>query len=407
MKGVNQRKLERLELSNKPTLKINQEFKNKINFLHKKVGSLEWSGELITSEQGSINDLDNWIITAEDIFLVDVGSAGYTSYEVDKGAFKAADVAQLYDAYPGLLDGSLKAHHIHTHHNMNAFFSGTDWENLEDRAIVSNYFLMLIVNFSGDYKAKVAFKANLEASPTKIVFANNDDGFEPMTLGSSKEGERLVVMDCKIEMEDTPVTVPQEFEDRYNRVVEAAKQEAEEKKKSYTTYSQPQIGYKRDHGEPQTYGGMGDLYDSDYHNSNGLWVPKETTSDKKIYDMTEKEWNRWEKEHQWMRSDFHALMNAVIDDRPKPKSIDSCIIRLEYLAKKLKTKIDKENLLSSIQFSIRDMFDKMYIGKDDYDYANLMNVGREILEPYSERDELTKGVLDILEEEIIQNLKTV
>lgn len=405
MKGTKEPKLERLELSNKPKLIITEDFKKKINFLHSKVGAAEWSGELITSEQGKITDLDNWTITAEDIFLVDIGTSGSTSYEVDKGAFKAADVVELYDAYPGLLDGSLKAHHIHSHHNMTAFFSGTDWENLEERTVISNYFLMLIVNFAGEYKAKVGFKANLEGNVTKIKFANNEDGFDDMSLGKEKSGERLVVMDCEIEYRSDN-SVSEEFEKRYERVKEAIKEEEEKKRKSTPAFgggAQMNMGFRRDHGEPPTWGWQDQYEDSDYEYGNKNGKAKET----KIIDMTDKEWNKWEKDNQWSRKDFHTLFNAVIDNRIHPTSFDSCLIRMEYLNKKIKTAIDRENLLTSIHFSLREIFDKLYPGKDDYDYACLMNTGREILEPFWERDAITKGVYEILEEEIVENLKTI
>lgn len=110
--------LERLELSNKPTLIITEKLQKQIKWLHEKCGAVEWSGELITSEQGSINDLEDWKITAEEIYLTDIGTSGFTGYEVDKGGFKAVDIIELYEAYPGLLEGTQKNHHIHTHHNM-------------------------------------------------------------------------------------------------------------------------------------------------------------------------------------------------------------------------------------------------------------------------------------------------
>ena len=112
------RSLERLELSNTPTLIISKKLQKQIDFLHNKCGSVEWSGELITSETNTINDLDRWIIKAEEIYLTDIGNGAYTGYEVDKGGFKAVDIIELYDAFPGLLEGSKKTHHIHTHHNM-------------------------------------------------------------------------------------------------------------------------------------------------------------------------------------------------------------------------------------------------------------------------------------------------
>lgn len=207
-KHINQR-LERLQLSNKPTLVITRKLQQQIKFLHDKVGRNEWSGELITSEIGTIHDLDDWKIVCEEIFLADVGSPGFTGYEVDKGGFKAADIGAMYDQFPGLLEGKQKNHHIHTHHNMGAFFSGTDWEQLEDRGCQSNYFMMLVVDFQKTYKAKVAWKAEQKvAAGTELHFANNTDELGMMTLtGAAKEKEVLVVMDCNIEYEEVPTDI--------------------------------------------------------------------------------------------------------------------------------------------------------------------------------------------------------
>lgn len=109
------RKLDRLPLSNKPTFLITEKLQDQIEYLHKQLGAIEWSGELITSETNTIQHLNDWTIRGEDIFLADVGSPGYTSYEVDKGAFKASDIIELYEAFPGLMEGTHKLQHIHTH----------------------------------------------------------------------------------------------------------------------------------------------------------------------------------------------------------------------------------------------------------------------------------------------------
>src|SRR6185312_9358256 len=127
---ANNTSLERLCLSNKPKVIITPELKDQIDFLHNMVGSKEWSGELITREEGVITDLDNWTITCENIYLADIGSGAFTGYEVDKGGFKAVDIIEMYDEYPDLLEGKVKNQHIHTHHSMQTFFSGTDWSQL-------------------------------------------------------------------------------------------------------------------------------------------------------------------------------------------------------------------------------------------------------------------------------------
>lgn len=107
--------LDKLELSNKPKLYLSAEIQKQINYLHSRAGSTEWSGELIVKETGSITDLDDFVMRAEDIYLVDIGSAAFTGYEVDKGAFKAPDIINMFESFPGLLEGTHKNHHIHTH----------------------------------------------------------------------------------------------------------------------------------------------------------------------------------------------------------------------------------------------------------------------------------------------------
>lgn len=274
--------LERLALSNKPKVIVTEKLKNQIDWLHEKCGATEWSGELITSEINTINDLDNWTIKCEDIFLVDIGSSAYTSYEVDKGGFKSADIIDLYDSYPGLLDGTQKAQHIHTHHNMQSFFSGTDWSQLEDRGVLSNYFLMLIVNFKGEYVAKVAFKAEKSGKDAvELNFANNLDGRAPLTLSGQSAKEVLVVMDCIIEFEKPEKSVEESFSTRYDAVKTALAEEAATRKytPSYIPYTGYGIAPKRTWTQAE-FGGWDDDVDD-----------KTIGKNKGIMDLTDKEWN--------------------------------------------------------------------------------------------------------------------
>lgn len=107
--------LPRYPLTNKPTVVLTEKLHRQIDYLHSKCPGKEWSGELITHEEGNINDPDNWRIICEEVFLADIGSAGGTDYEVDKGGFKAVDIVELFEAYSGLLEGTQKKQHIHTH----------------------------------------------------------------------------------------------------------------------------------------------------------------------------------------------------------------------------------------------------------------------------------------------------
>jgi hypothetical protein len=219
---------------------ITKRLQQQIDWLHQKVGRNEWSGELITREEGNITDLQNWTIYAEDIYLADVGTGTFTGYQVDQGGFKAVDIVDMYEAFPGLLEGTHKAQHIHTHHDMKAFFSATDESNLEERAQAANYFLMLVVNFKGDYVAKVAFHATLPPAQGQVInFKNNHDGYEPMSLGEAEEKEVLVVMECEVVQDAVQDLLTPEFKARYDDVRKALREEADQKK-NYT-FRQGQI----------------------------------------------------------------------------------------------------------------------------------------------------------------------
>ena len=296
--------------------------------MHTSHGHNEWSGELITSEQGSITDIENWIITAQEIFLADLGTPGFTGYEVDKGGFKSADIIQMYTEYPGLLDGTLKNHHIHSHHSMGAFFSGTDWENLNDRSLVSNYFMMLIVNIAGNYVAKVAFKAVKTGGGKKqLVFSNNLDGIPPIPLEEDVDKEMLVVMDCKISHINK--TVDDVFRNRYSALIATKKREEEEKATTYNyrnNYGATGLGYNTNLRKPQEFAfGYTPGYSVDRDRYGNVLDDKKLPAAKSIMEMTEDEWlaenrpksyslddDRWVEANIWDEKDAVCILNYAL-----------------------------------------------------------------------------------------------
>lgn len=178
-----------LELSSKPKLIISKELQSRITYLHSKVGKLEWSGVLFYKiVSGDIKDPDNFILKAENIFLKDIGNAAYTEYGFDENDLDMFD--EIEDAL------ELKKGHIHTHHTMNTFFSGTDTQELQDNAPNHNYYLSLIVNFDCDWCAKIAFIG--EKTGTNLVFKGSKGNKETLTL---KNEQVLITLNCTIELE--------------------------------------------------------------------------------------------------------------------------------------------------------------------------------------------------------------
>jgi hypothetical protein len=126
-----------------------------IDHLHEVVGGVEWSGVLVYRVvEGSIEDHKNLVVEVLEILPMDVGTSGYTEYELDSS--DEYTFANLCDRV--MMDDGLKIGHIHTHHNMGCFFSGTDTQELHDNAPNHNYYLSLIVNFKdpSNWCAKIA-----------------------------------------------------------------------------------------------------------------------------------------------------------------------------------------------------------------------------------------------------------
>lgn len=412
--------LERFELSNKPTLIITKELENKIAYLHKMCGATEWSGELITREEGTINDLNDWKIIAEDIYLADIGSPGFTGYEVGKGTFKASDIIDVYESFPGLLEGTHKLHHLHSHHSMSAYFSGTDWENLNDRALVSNYFLMLIVNFDGKWCAKVAFKGLKQGNKgTVLNFANNSDGFKPLTLNRKEDDDVLVVMDCKIELE-VP-SVDSVFIERYNKVKTIKEEEEKARREAAAKNAQkyPHSGNKRKHynGQQQQFnfsagGWVDDDYDKqwnghtngwdDYDYVNDVWKKK----DKKVMEMTEAEWRKEQESPREISSvgkfelrHAKAFLNSILDGTYSAYDYSDCIKKIELEAAQIISyqhyeEKAHEEWIDTFEEQMQDHFDACFPYNNQDDYIDLLKVVEEYLQPYRTGCELIDSIVD-------------
>jgi len=192
-----------------------------INYLHGRVGTKEWSGMLIYDvKSGNPTKPKDFVLEAKDIFLMDIGSGAYTEYEAD------GDIVDYYDNKPEEYM-EYKTGHIHTHHNMNAYFSGTDDDELQDNVDKHNYYLSLIVNFAGKYVAKVAFLSDVHNS-SKMNFTNDKGKKEHFKTDSVEKAMVVVEMDIFYDYED-PI-----FYKRYNSLVEKIAERAKsEKQKAY------------------------------------------------------------------------------------------------------------------------------------------------------------------------------
>ena len=142
-------------------LNINKQIEEQIDLLHTVVGAKEWSGVLLYTVNGDVDS--NVDVDVKGLFPMDIGTSAYTEYEFDE------NIMDMYDMYPNALDEQWRLGHIHTHHNMKAYFSGTDNQELKDNTPNHAYYLSLIVNFDKSYCARLCFMGTREVKGTSSV----------------------------------------------------------------------------------------------------------------------------------------------------------------------------------------------------------------------------------------------
>lgn len=206
-------KREEITLKERGNLYITQEMQDKIDYLHKWVGSKEWCGvQFYTIDEGDISDPKSLKITCKDMYLQDIGTEAFTSAD-----FTTESIIDMYDSVPDA-ENMIKGK-VHSHHNMKCWHSGTDMDDLHDNAPLHNAYLSLIVNFDGKYDAKIAFVAKRKID---LSFKNSTNE----SIEETKESELLVIIDLNIHRPQVEPTVSLSFQERYEKV----KKEKEEKR---------------------------------------------------------------------------------------------------------------------------------------------------------------------------------
>lgn len=198
-------------LNGEAKLILTDNIMSQIDYLHKIVGSVEWSGVLVYKvNKGSIEDYKNLEVEVLEILPMDVGTSGYTEYELSSADDYTFN--NLCDRV--MMDENLKIGHIHTHHGMSCFFSGTDTQELHDNAPNHNYYLSLIVNFKdfSNWCAKIALVGEERQTGTlasKFKGTKGDMVENFVEINNTKEVLYTIKMNI-----DAPVTELDEFKTR-------------------------------------------------------------------------------------------------------------------------------------------------------------------------------------------------
>ena len=212
-----------------------------------KVPHLEWSGVLFFTTEGTFGE-DDFVITCQEVYPLDIGSPGYTEYETDDPEFikwLMEDKSRL-EMYQG---------HCHSHNTMPTFFSPTDDSELNDNVENHNIYVSLIVNNKNENCAKVAFAAKETTSVpgrklvTEVKF-KNEKGEEIIKQYTTETEDKIVektvmyTQECKIEY---PSTEGGAITARFQQLLDRVTKREEEKKRIY------EQNFKRDRSHTRNY----------------------------------------------------------------------------------------------------------------------------------------------------------
>lgn len=188
----------KVECVEKPTVNIPSKIFSDIYYLHSIYPGQEWSGYLYFNKRGDITDPSNLIIDVQEFVLLDLGTVGAT--EIDPTGEQIVD---MYEKKPQIL--TMKSGLIHTHHKMNTFFSGTDWNTLLENATNYDFFLSIIVNNEGATIGKISLIGSIEEPQVthKYKFKFNRGFVEKEKVFESKTTEVIYVYDCNINIENS------------------------------------------------------------------------------------------------------------------------------------------------------------------------------------------------------------
>jgi hypothetical protein len=188
---------------------ITPSFHNQIKYLCSKINTVEWSGILYHTSEGELENPETFVCKPQHILLMDKGTSGFTEYDFSSPLFMDG----LHDK-PELM--SMIAGHIHSHHSMQSYFSGTDVEELTENAVNYNYYLSLIVNNKNQYVARVAFPGINEG---RIISYINNKGKKVSIKMEDSNVVFYYEMDIVIEEKSFVDKIKDKFFKKYNRIL--------------------------------------------------------------------------------------------------------------------------------------------------------------------------------------------
>lgn len=204
---MEERRLQETQSSYK--LIIPQHVEGKIRTLLREVHNIEWSGVLFYTYSGSFETKD-LVLICQDLVPMNIGSTGYTEFDVNEDIITYMTMHDLLDCQMGL---------IHSHHSMNTFFSDTDARTLYEEGNDRINFLSLIVNNAGEYNARITEKDMLHITKlTKSTTKFFSDSEYTSEKSDEVDGVQIRYHILQIDRNESAELEDQELLDRINEL---------------------------------------------------------------------------------------------------------------------------------------------------------------------------------------------
>ena len=202
-----------IEFKTTATINIMPTLKDQIDYLHQMISNREWSGILFYEIlEGSMEDPDKLVLNCHYLMPLNIGSSVYTEYDPDEATLDA------FDMFEGAED--MERATIHTHHNMRAFFSTTDTEDLLEKVADEShsYYLSLIVNIHEEYKAKIALMSKENFTEYTVHIGGQE---HPVRVTNKKKTAVVYQIESIILPPGKEMDRP--FREQVDKIIEAAK----------------------------------------------------------------------------------------------------------------------------------------------------------------------------------------
>lgn len=197
---------------------ISKDLERQIRFICSKISTIEWSGVLFYTHEGTFED-NNLTIIAKDLIVLDIGTGADTEFQCSN-----PDVV-TYMIENNLLECDMGL--IHSHHGMAAFFSGQDQSMLIQEGTDRNIFVSLIVNNAGNYVAGITRKITSKISEEMCYRTFGDN--EICKPVEKYDAQYVEWFDLQVVKEEEEVPFP-ELAARLLQIAEDKKKAAETKK---------------------------------------------------------------------------------------------------------------------------------------------------------------------------------